>query len=97
MNKKMYISPKSQNILGDNDEGLHYKKFYKTTEWWYYNALFNDPNSELRNWFIAISFNSFPELESLKLIIHDDKSKNYGGICLKPKGTLQTSGNGVNV
>ncbi len=87
----------SRYKIGLNDEGPHTNKTYIMREWWYYNAIFNHPKSELKNWFTLLSISSNLHSDSIKLLLHDDKNKNYGGLYDKPKGETQAKGPGVNV
>ena len=87
----------SRYLLKERDEGAHHNDVFKHQEWWYYNVLFNDPKSELKNWSVAISLATFPHVDSVKFIIHDDKDGNYGNIYLKPKGTCKASNSDVDV
>jgi predicted secreted hydrolase len=87
----------SKYTLKENDEGQHHNSFFKLQEWWYYNVLFNNSESELKNWTVAISFCTFSHTDSIKLVLHDDKQKSYGDIYLKPVGTCKTKRSGVNV
>lgn len=87
----------SKYVLKENDEGIHRNSYFSLQEWWYYNVLFNDSKSELKDWSVTISLGTFPHTDSIKLILHDNKQKNYGDIYLKPVGTCKTEGSGVNV
>jgi len=84
-------------VLKENDEGPHYSNFFDIREWWYYNALFNKPGSELINWSVAVSLGASTRYDSLKLILHDDADKNYGDIYLGSKGTTKIDGPRVDV
>ena len=84
------------------DEGAHK---LSRREWWYFNVYFNDPQSELQNYSMIISFNKMAlndirllKRDNLFIIMYDDKesSTNYG-IMNKPRGTLQMSGPGVDL
>ena len=70
----------SRYKIGLNDEGPHTNKTYIMREWWYYNAIFNHPKSELKIWFTLLSISSNLHSDSIKLLLHDDKNKNYGGL-----------------
>lgn len=87
----------SKYSLKENDEGIHKNNLFALQEWWYYNVLFNDPKSELKDWSLAISLATFSHTDALKLVLHDDKEKSYGDIYLKPIGTFKTEGHGVNI
>lgn len=87
----------SRYVLKENDEGVHQNNIFKIQEWWYYNALFNHSDNALKNWTVSISLSRFPHTDAIKLVLHDNGKKNYGGIYLKPAGTFKKSGNGLNV
>lgn len=91
------VSSSKRYVLKENDEGPHYNNFFYIREWWYYNALFNNPKSKLKNWSVAISMGVSNRHDSLKLILHDNNDKSYGDIYLRPKGTTKVDGPGVNV
>ncbi|UCD13510.1 MAG: hypothetical protein JSW60_08130 [Thermoplasmatales archaeon] len=90
-------SSSKRYVLKENDEGPHYSNFFNIREWWYYNVLFNNPESELRNWSAVIAISALTEYDSLKLILHDNADKSYGGIYLGSLGTTKVDGPGVNV
>jgi len=87
----------SRYVLKENDEGAHNNIIFKIQEWWYYNALFNSSDNVLKNWVVSISLARYPHVDAIKLVLHDNDKKNYGGIYLKPVGTFKTYGNAVNV
>ena len=87
----------SKYTLKENDEGNHFNSYFPLQEWWYYNVLFNDKNSDLKDWSLTISIGTFPHTDSLKLVLHDDKEKSYGNIYLKPIGTFKSEGKAVNI
>ena len=91
-----YLLPFRQ-VLKPNDEGSHQSNFLITQEWWYYNAFFNEPDSELRNWSLMISFNQMGIEDMFFMTLYDDENKSYGGSFSKISGTIQSSGPGVNV
>ncbi len=90
-------SLKPRNKIGQLDEGPHKNKRYLNREWWYYNVVFNDKDSELKDWIIKCSINRAVSSDSIKLILHDNKKENYGGIYKKEKGATIAKGPGVNV
>ena len=49
--------PSFRRDVSPEDEGVHYDKIRIAREWWYYGAVFNDEESELKDWSIQISFN----------------------------------------
>lgn len=67
-------------IIGENDEGPHENELFEMQEWWYFNGYFNNPNSELKNYYLAISFSSFPKIKTMKYILHSFEEENYGSI-----------------
>jgi len=93
-----YLGPYRQ-ILKPNDEGAHQSKSNRsmTQEWWYYNTFFNEPDSELRNWSLMISFNQMGTADMFFMTLYDDENKSYGGSVVRSSGAIQSSGPGVNV
>lgn len=87
----------SRYILKENDEGVHNNNIFKIQEWWYYNALLNKTDNTLKNWTVAIALCRYPHTDAIKLVLHDNKKDNYGGIYLKPVGTCKSLGKNVNV
>ena len=65
--------------------------------WWYYNVVFDKPDSELRNWSMMISFNQGRKADAFFLTLFDEENKSYGGCVAMPKGTIQATSPGVNV
>ena len=43
--------------VSPEDEGVHFDKLRISREWWYFTAVFDDENSELKGWTVTISFN----------------------------------------
>jgi predicted secreted hydrolase len=68
-----------------------------TQEWWYYNAFFNEPDSELKNWSLMISFNQMGVADMYFMTLYDDDDGSYGGSAVHSSGKIQSSGPGVNV
>ena len=104
--------PSYRRDVSPEDEGVHYDSLRITREWWYFSAVFNDEDSELHNWGVAISFNHMaygdlmgtlkPDL--LTVTLYSDEGEVYGGIVNKRRylgilnsGTLIASSPGVNV
>lgn len=91
-----------RHILMPADEGTHR---LARREWWYFNVIFDDPNSELKNWSIIISFNKmaskdirFLQRDNLFVLLYDEKETSYDfSIINKPRGTLQMGGPGVDI
>ncbi|HEC94642.1 MAG TPA: hypothetical protein ENI45_01590 [Thermoplasmatales archaeon] len=98
------ILPSRRTITGE-DEGCHYKSVLVGREWWYFTAVFNDENSELKDWSVAISFNHmaygdlFGELKPdvLMITLYDTNGNAYGGLVNKKRGTLDATTPGVDV
>jgi len=99
INKKAKSFPfYSKYCLKENDEGPHFNSFFKKQEWWYYNVLFNDRESQLKNWSAVISFATFPHTDNFRLILHDNnKKKTYGDSYLRPIGDCKQKKPAVNV
>lgn len=104
--------PSFRKDVSPDDEGVHYAKIRTAREWWYFGAIFNDNNSELHNWTIAVSFNHMahgdllgtmkPDL--LVVVLNGDNGESFGGMINKKRyfgilntGTLIASSPGVNV
>jgi hypothetical protein len=94
------------------DEGVHFDDLQVSREWWYFNAVFNDSKSELRDWAVAVSFNHMargdlfgtnkPDLLVVSLL--GNGSQTYGGMINKQhylgilkEGTLIAGSPGVKV
>ena len=88
-----------RQVLKPNDEGSHKGKnnFTMTQEWWYFNAYFNEPDSELNNWSIMISFNQMGVADIYFFTLYDDENTSYGGSLPDTSGTIQSGGPGVKV
>ncbi len=104
--------PSFRRDVSPEDEGLHYDKIRISREWWYFGAVFNDEDSELKDWSVSISFNHMargdligtlkPDL--LVVVLHGENGKTFGGMINKKRhlgilnsGTLIASSPGVNV
>jgi hypothetical protein len=91
-----------RHILMPVDEGVH--KLARR-EWWYFNVVFDDPHSELKNWSMIVSFNKmagndirFLKRDNLFVILYDEMGTSYNfGTFNKPRRTLQMGGPGVDV
>ena len=90
-----HLSPR--NVLKGNDEGPHQNMIFKMKEWWYYNVYLNGENSELKNWFILMSIQLYPEFGGLKLELFDDGNKSYGGDYFMYRDNISAYGPSVNV
>jgi predicted secreted hydrolase len=104
--------PSFRRDVSPEDEGVHYDKIRISREWWYFGAVFNDEDSELKDWSVSISFNHMargdligtlkPDL--LVVVLHGENGKTFGGMINKKRhlgilnsGTLIASSPGVNV
>lgn len=100
MNKLITVNTATQlsdlNILSGNDEGPHKNNIFDMKEWWYYNVFFNNEKSDLKNWFMLISIQIYPEYSGLKLELYDDNNKSYGGDKWLNIDDISSYGPGVN-
>jgi hypothetical protein len=87
----------SRFTIGINDEGQHKNEMFKMREWWYYNAYFNHPESELKNWSIILTIIVYPRFSVKMMVLFDDKNNNYGGLNGKPIEEIQINESGINV
>ena len=94
---KSSTSPASRFSVQKHDEGGHAHDEYKIREWWYYNIVCNHPESDLKNWMIKCSINSTVDVDSIKLIVHDEKKTTFGSLYERPKGIVISKTNGVDV
>jgi predicted secreted hydrolase len=91
---------------------VHFSELRISREWWYFNAVFNDSLSQLKDWSIAVSFNHMargdllgtnkPDL--LVVSVLGNKSETYGGMENKEhylgilkEGTLIAGSPGVKI
>ncbi|MFE3846323.1 hypothetical protein ACFL1L_05655, partial [Thermoplasmatota archaeon] len=84
------------NNLYGNDEGPHQNNFFYMKEWWYYNVFFNNQTSDLKDWFLLISIQIYPNFSGLKLELYDDNNKSFGGDKWLIIDDLNSYGPGVN-
>lgn len=104
--------PSFRRDVSPDDEGVHYDKIRITREWWYFGAVFNDEDSELKDWSVTISFNHMAQGDLLGTLKPDllvvslfgEKGEVFGGMINKKRylgilntGTLIASSPGVNV
>ncbi len=106
------IIPSTRRDVSPNDEGVHYHELRIEREWWYYGAVFNQENSELKNWVVHISFNHMapgdllgtnkPDLLVVSLL--SPAGETYGGMINKKRyagilntGTLIATSPSVNI
>jgi predicted secreted hydrolase len=79
--------------LTSTDEGAHYPRLISMREWWYFNIIFDHPQSSLHNWSAMISFNhmskSFDEPDILFITLYDTHNNTYGGMITGEQGTLK--------
>ena len=87
----------SKYLLLERDEGIHKNSLFKFQEWWYFNVLFNNSKSQLKDWSLTISLGTFPHTDSLKLVLHDENGKTYGDMYLKPARMIKAKEEGVDV
>ena len=99
-----FIMPSRRAITSD-DEGCHYKSLLINREWWYFSAIFDSEDSELKDWGIVVSFKHlaygdlFGELKPdvLTVVLFDDKGNVYGGVINERRGTLDATSPGVDL
>jgi predicted secreted hydrolase len=95
------LSRPKRHALEPEDEGPHFHRLLQMREWWYFNVIFDKPDSELKNWSAMISFNHqskpFRKPDILFITLYDDTDKTYGGMINRERGALQATGPGVNV
>lgn len=104
--------PSYRRDVSPDDEGVHYDKIRTSREWWYFSAVFNDEDSDLKKWSVAISFNHMAQgdlIGTLKpdllvVVLNGENGDTYGGMINKKRylgilnsGTLIASSPGVNV
>jgi hypothetical protein len=106
------FTPSYRRDVSPEDEGVHYDKIRICREWWYYSAVFDEEDSELKDWVVAISFNHMarsdllgtgkPDLLVVTLL--GPNGETYGGMINKERGlgilkagTLIASSPGVKV
>jgi len=70
---------KIKHIIGLNDEGPHNKENFENQEWWYFNGVIKDKDSELHNWTFMISFNKQRTCDIFFFSLYDDNDSHYGG------------------
>jgi predicted secreted hydrolase len=106
------LVPAYRRDVSAADEGVHFNELRISREWWYFNAVFNDTASQLKDWVIAVSFNHMargdllgtnkPDL--LVVSVLGNGSETYGGMINKEhhlgilkEGTLIAGTPGVKV
>jgi predicted secreted hydrolase len=104
--------PAYRRDVSAEDEGVHFGELRVSREWWYFNAVFNDSSSQLKDWAVAVSFNHMargdllgtnkPDLLVVSLL--GNQSQTYGGMINKEHyfgilkdGTLIADTPGVKV
>jgi len=96
------IIDSGRHILLPIDEAMHKGS---RREWWYYNVIFNNPDSDLQGYSMIVSFNQmkysdilFLRPDNLFILLFDDSGKSYSFSTFnKRRGTLQSTGPGVDV
>ncbi|MBN1280982.1 MAG: hypothetical protein JXA00_04970 [Candidatus Thermoplasmatota archaeon] len=108
----MSFVPAYRRDVSAVDEGVHFDELRVSREWWYFNAVFNDTASHLKDWSVVVSFNHMargdlfgtnkPDLLVVSLL--GNSSEAYGGMINKEhflgiikQGTLIASSPGVKV
>ena len=106
------LVPAYRRDVSAEDEGVHFNELRISREWWYFNAVFTDGSSQLKDWAVAVSFNHMargdllgtnkPDL--LVVSILGNNSETYGGMVNKEHhlgilkdGTLIAGTPGVKV
>jgi len=106
------LIPAYRRDVSPEDEGVHFNELRISREWWYFNAIFNDSLSQLKDWSIAVSFNHMargdllgtnkPDL--LVVSVLGNKSETYGGmenqehyLGILKEGTLIAGSPGVKI
>jgi hypothetical protein len=106
------LIPGYMRAVSPEDEGVHFDKIGICREWWYYTAIFDQGNSDLQGWTVAVSFNHMARTDLLGLAkpdllvvtLHGPNGEEYGGIINKERGfgllrppTLEAKSPGVSV
>jgi hypothetical protein len=98
--------------ISPEDEGVHFNKIRISREWWYWSAILDGKDSDLKGWSVAVSFNHMawgdlfgtlkPDL--LVVTLNGPNGEKYGGMINKKRGfgilrqpTLKAKSPGVNV
>ena len=104
--------PSFRRDVSPDDEGVHYDKIRITREWWYYGAVFNREDSDLKDWTVTISFNYMAQGDLIGTLkpdllvvgLYGNNGESFGGMINKKRylgilntGTLIASSPGVNV
>ena len=85
--------PSFRRDVSPDDEGVHYDKIRTAREWWYFSAIFNENNSDLKNWTVAVSFNHMAQgdlLGTLKpdlhvVVLNGNNGESFGGMINKKR------------
>ncbi len=90
-----------RHVLELSDESPHR---YSRREWWYFNVFFNDPESDLKDWSMIVSFNKMARLDirflrrdSLFIMLYDTNECHKFSILGQERGTFKAEGPGVNL
>lgn len=106
------LIPSCRRDVTAADEYVHFDDLRVSREWWYFTAVFNDTESALQNWGVAVSFahmargdlfgTNKPDLLVVSLL--GNGSEAYGGLINKQhylgilrQGTLIAETPGVNI
>ena len=104
--------PSYRRDVSPEDEGVHFDQLRISREWWYFGAIFDDEESELKDWSVMVSFNHMargdligtakPDL--LVVSLFGDNQEMFGGMINKKRylgilnqGTLIANSPGVKV
>jgi hypothetical protein len=98
--------------VSPEDEGCHYDQLLISREWWHFDAILNEEDSELQDWTVTISFNHMAagdligtlKPDVLVLTLNGPNGEEYGGLINKERGlgiiskpTLQAKTPGVSL
>ena len=91
-----------RHALEPVDEGEHKGS---RREWWYFNVFFTDPESDLQNWSMIISFNKmalndlrFVRRDNFFTILYDPDGNSYDfGMLNQKRGSLTMGSPGVDI
>ena len=104
--------PGYMRAVSPEDEGVHFNKIRICREWWYFSAVFDNEDSELNDWAVAVSFNHMARTDLLGTLkpdllvvtLHGPNGEEYGGMINKKRGfgifnppTLEAKSPGVSV
>ena len=104
--------PGYERAVSPEDEGMHFDKIRIAREWWYFGAILDNEESDLKGWTVTVSFNHMaygdllgtlkPDMLIVTLLGPD--GEEYGGMINKKRGlgiftppALEASSPGVDV